>query len=196
VVTFVSNPGLANVGDQIFNETFVPAGYWSLGENEFSNIYIADGRLTIKMKMLGAIAWAFNGYAGDNFYYQGTVQPGACQLGDYYGLVLRAQTDDNLILFGLSCDGSYRVVRRLNGEFQTLLDFVFTPEAVVGSEGTNLLAVRAEGNQLSLFINDRYLTRLDLPVVNSGFFGVFAKSATTSNLGVYFDDLSAWKLNP
>jgi hypothetical protein len=193
---FVSSSGLIGAGTLLFNETFVPPGYWNIGENDFSNLFIADGALTIEMKLPGAIAWAVNGFAGQDFYYQGTARVGACRAGDYYGLVFRSQNDANLYLFGVSCDGEYRVVRRENGEFRFLVDFTFAPEIVAGSDSTNLLAVRATGGQMSFFVNDHFLTSLGDAGVASGLFGVFAKSYETSNLRVDFDDLSAWELSP
>lgn len=193
---FVSNSGLDGVGPQIFNETFVPPGYWSVGETDFSNIFFDDNQLAVLVKTPGAIAWAFNGYAADDFYYQGLVRMGACQLGDYAGLVFRGQDDNNLYLFGLACDGRYRLVRRAGGEFQFLLDFTFTPEAAAGSNATNLLAVRAEARKLSLYVNDRFVNSVDDVAPAEGFFGVFAKAGVTSNLRADFDDLSAWSLGP
>jgi hypothetical protein len=195
---FLSNTGLVNAGQQVFNETFNPSGYWSTGDNDLSERTIDENQLLIRMKVPGAIAWAVNGYAGEDFYYQGTLRMGACQLGDYAGLAFRVADDDNLYLFGLSCDGRYRVVRRVAGLFETILDFTFTPEAISGSNATNLLAVRAEGQSLSLYINDQFLTQLDVGAAGpvSGLFGVFSKSANTPNLQVSFDDLSAWSLEP
>jgi hypothetical protein len=193
---FVSNSGLEGVGPQIFNETFIPAGYWSVGETDFSRIAVEEGWLRVLIKTPGSIAWAFNGYSTDDFYYQGLLQMGACQLGDYAGLVFRARDDDNLSLFGLSCDGRYRLVRRVNGEFQFPVDFTFTPEAATGSEAVNLLAVRAEGRKLSLYINDRLVQVVTDAEPGQGFFGAFAKAGATTNLKASFDDLSAWELAP
>ncbi|MBL8056302.1 MAG: helix-hairpin-helix domain-containing protein, partial [Anaerolineales bacterium] len=55
-VGFVSNSGLAGVGPQVFNETFIPAGYWSVGETDFSRIAIEEGWLRVVIKTPGSIA--------------------------------------------------------------------------------------------------------------------------------------------
>jgi len=193
---FISNSGLDGVGAQIFNETFIPAGYWSVGETDFSNIFVDTGTLAILVKTPGSIAWAFNGYSAEDFYFQGLLRLGACQLGDYGGLIFRGQDDNNLYLFGLSCDGRYRLVERAGGEFRFLIDFTFTPEASTGSGATNLLAVRAEGRKLSLYINDQFVNAVEDVAPSRGFFGAFAKAGTTTNLRVDLDDLSAWSLGP
>lgn len=198
-LAFVSSSGLEGVGEQIFNETFVPADYWSVGETDFSRIAVEEGWLRVLIKTPGSLAWAVNGYAAQNFYYQGLMQIGTCQLGDYAGLVFRATNEGNLYLFGLSCDGRYRLVRRLNGEFQVLLDFTFTSEASAGSNAVNLLAVRAAGRELRLYVNDQqvgvYTETAEIEPVQ-GFFGAFAKASNTADLLASFDDVSAWNLKP
>ncbi len=194
--TFISNSGLAGVGSLLFNETFVPAGYWSVGETDFSRIAVETGWLRVLIKSPGNIAWVVNSYSAADFYFQGLMQMSACQLGDYAGLVFRQQDDLNLYLFGLACDGRYRLVRRVNGEFQFLIDFTFTPEAATGSEAANLLAVRAEGRRISLYVNDQPVAVYNEADPTPGFFGAFAKAGATTNLQTSFDDMSAWGLSP
>jgi hypothetical protein len=135
-----------------------------------------------------------NGFSGENFYYQGTVRVEACQLGDYDGLAFRFKDEGNFLLFGLSCDGRYRLLERVEGEFHPIVDFTFTSAAIVGSNATNLLAVRADGTQISLYVNDQFVTQVNVSASYAGRFGVFAKSAQTSNLLTEFDELSAWTL--
>ena len=190
-----ASAGMQNAGEQIFYETFIPAGYWDTGENSFSKLSITEsGYLDILMKLPGSIAWATNGFSGENFYYQGTVRVDACQLGDYYGLVFRFKDENNFYLFGLACDGRYRLLERVEGEFRPIVDFTFTSTALIGSNATNLLAVRAEGTQVSLYLNDQFVTQANVLDASAGRFGVFAKSAQTSNLLTEFDELSAWQL--
>lgn len=195
--TPLASTGLENTGEQIFYETFIPAGYWDTGENSFSKLSITEGGyLDILMKLPGSIAWATNGFSGQDFYYQGTVRVEACQLGDYYGLLFRFRDENNFYLFGLSCDGRYRLLERVEGEFRPVVDFTFTSAALAGSNTTNLLAVRAEGAQISLYLNDQFVTQANVANTQAGRFGVFAKSAQTSNLLTEFDELSAWQLTP
>ena len=193
---FAPNSGLAGAGAQIFNETFAAPGYWDLGENDFSNIFIASERLTLQMKFPDAIAWTLNGYAGGDFFYQADAYVGLCQAGDYYGLVFRSRNDNSRYLLGLSCDGQYRVIHQQGNQFQDLVGFTFTPLAIPGSNSANLLAVRAVGSQLSFYINDNFLTTIDDASPEPGLFGVFVRSASTPNLQVDFDDLSAWEIKP
>lgn len=191
-----ASSGLDHLGRQIFNETFTPANYWSVGETDFSHFFIEGGWLRAVIKTPGSIAWAVNGYSGDDFYYQALMQIGACQLGDYAGLAFRIKDDYDFYFFGLACDGRFRLVQRNQGDYQFPVDFTFSPEAAAGSGATNLLAVRAQGRQASLYINDQLVKIVTDLTPGKGWFGVFAKSGNTANLQASFDDASAWELTP
>jgi|GEM_PF-1586357 len=193
---FVSNSGLVGAGAQIFNETFDSPGYWDLGESDFSLIQIAERRLSIAMKRAGAISWTLNGYAGGDFFYQATATVGACHASDYFGLAFRSQSNGYRYLFGLSCGGQYRVMRQRGAEYDTLIDFTFTPKAATGSGSINLLAVRAEGAAVTVYVNDQFLATVEGVDPAPGLFGLFVRSTDTPNLKVEFDDLAAWQLNP
>ena len=180
----------------IFNETFAAPGYWDLGENEFSNIFIEQERLVVQMKQAGAIAWTLNGSVGHDFFYQADVAVGPCRLGDNFGLVFRSQSNGQRYFFALSCDGQYRVTQQQAENFHDLINFTFTPYATTGSNSTNLLAVRAVGGQLGFYINDQFVATLANADPAPGIFGIFARSAETSDLRVEFDDISAWEIKP
>ncbi len=186
---------LANLGTQIFSELFAPGDFWELGESDIANIGIDIERLEIDMLTRGAIAWARNGFGGSDFHYQGTVFTESCQSGDYYGLVFRSADDLNLYLFGVSCSGQFRIVRRLDGIFSTLQDFTIAP-AIHSGGRLNLLGVRAQGSNLSFYVNDQNIFALTESSIAEGRFGVFAKSHLNPQLSVQFDDLAAWNILP
>ncbi len=192
---FVPNSGLVGAGTQLFNETFNPAGYWNVGENDFSNIIISDYRLSIQMKRLGVIAWTTNGYVGGDFFYQGDTYVGSCQRDDYYGLVFRSRNNDRT-LFGISCGGEYRVIQQHDDQYDDLIGFTFTPTIVAGSKAANLLAVRAQKAQLRFYVNDQYVASIETADPTPGLFGAFVRASQTRNLRVDFDDLAAWQINP
>ena len=54
------------------------------------------------------------------------------------------------------------------------------------------LGVRAEGKQLSLYVNRQFLTRVDTETVTKGRFGVYVSAAATSGLTAQFDNFIAW----
>jgi hypothetical protein len=193
--SFMSQGALEGATGQLFDETFKPGGYWDTGETPYAVREISDGRFNLKMKTIGAISWSFNGISGDNFYVQAATISDECRAGDYYGIAFRVRDDSNFYLFGIACDGRYRVLRQKNGEFTPVIDFRFSP-AVVVNGGYNLLGVRAVNDQFSFYVNDEFLASATDNTFAQGRFGVFAKSFETANLTIHFDDITAWTIKP
>jgi hypothetical protein len=184
----------ADIGEVLFTEIFAPGDYWTqTGTNSDSIIEIAQDRLQISLTQAPAISWSVNTVRGANFYFQGTAEPRNCATGDYYGLVFRYLDDANLYLFGVSCNGEYRVLRRSNGEYSVLAEF--TPNAaVLTGNKQNLLGVHAQGADLKFYVNDMRVGSINDGATAEGFFGFFAKTDGNSGLQVYFDDAGAWEL--
>jgi type IV secretory pathway TrbD component len=193
--SFVNQGPLTGASGLLFDETFKPGGYWDVGETPYAVREISDGRFSITMKTVGAISWSLNGVSGDDFYVQAATSSDGCRAGDYYGLVFRARDDSNFYLFGISCDGRYRVLCQKDGEFAPLIDFKFSP-AVAVNGGYNLLGVRAVKDQFSFYVNDDFLASTNDATFAQGRFGVFAKSFETGNLTIRFDDITAWSIKP
>lgn len=184
----------ADIGKLLFTEIFAPGDFWTqTGTNSDSIIEIAQDRLQISLTQAPAISWSVNAFRGANFYFQGTAEPRNCVTGDYYGLVFRYLDDANLYLFGVSCNGEYRVLRRSNGEYSVLAEF--TPNAaVLTGNKQNLLGVHAQGADLKFYVNDMRVGSINDGATAEGFFGFFAKTDGNSGLQVYFDDAGAWEL--
>ena len=184
----------ADIGKLLFTEIFAPGDFWTqTGTNNDSTIEIAQDRLQISLTQAPAISWSVNAFRGANFYFQGTVEPRNCTTGDYYGLVFRYQDDANLYLFGVSCSGEYRVLRRSNGEYSVLADFTANAAVLTGNK-QNLLGVHAQGADLKFYVNDIRVGSVNDGTVAAGFFGFFAKTDGNPGLQVYFDDAGAWEL--
>jgi hypothetical protein len=194
--TFAVNQGaLAGATTTLFDETFRPGGYWDTGDTPYAQREIKDGQLHLLIKNVGDISWSFNGISGDNFYVQAVTTATACRAGDYYGLVFRVRDDSNFYMYGISCDGRYRVVRQKDGQFTSLIEFTFSPD-IVTYGGYNLLGVRAVNSRFSFFANDQLLASIADDGFAQGRFGVFAKSFETPNLAVQYDDITAWNVKP
>ena len=184
----------SDIGKLLFTEIFAPGDYWTqTGTNNDSAIEITQDRLQISLTQSPAISWSVNAFRSANFFYQGTVEPRNCNAGDYYGLVFRYQDDANLYLFGVSCNGEYRVLRRSNGAYTVLADFTANPAVATGNK-QNLLGVHANGAELNFYVNDISVGGLNDGSVAEGFFGFFAKTEGNPGLQVYFDDAGAWGL--
>lgn len=184
----------ADIGKLVFTEIFAPGDFWNqTGTNNTSIIEITQDRLQISLTQAPAISWSVNAFRSANFYFQGTAEPRNCIPGDYYGLVFRYKDDANLYLFGVSCSGEYRVLRRNNGDYSVLADFTANAAVLTGNK-QNLLGVHAQGADLKFYVNDIRVGSINDGATAEGFFGFFAKTEGNPGLQVYFDDAGAWEL--
>ncbi len=195
---FTGPDPLAGASAMLFQETFNPRSYyWAVGETGFSRSRITDSGLEITAKSPGSIAWLFGGAPeGQQFFELGTVTIGSCSKDDHFGLVIRAESDSQMLLYGITCDGRYRLQSRRNG-VQDLLVIPTPSDAIkTGVGAINELGVRAEGKQISLYINRQFLTRVDTNVTSRGRFGAYVSSTATNNLTATFGNFLVWTIAP
>ena len=186
---------MEGVTSQQFAEYFAPPDFWGTGDNVDSTISIADGKLTIVNKKLHSFAWTFNGIKGQDFYTQVFVTPVRCNFGDNYGVVFRAKDDTNLDLFGISCEGRYRLLEISQGATTTVVDWTDS-KYIRKFETTNVVGVRAVGDQISLYVNNYYLTTVTAGVNTQGRFGLYVGNISTPDLTVNFQALTASRISP
>jgi len=115
-----------------------------------------------------------------------------CDGSDDFGLDFRVQDDSNQFQFGISCEGRYRVQERQNGIPRLVVVPTLSQAIKTGAGAVNELGVRAEGKQLSLYVNRTFLTRVDLPEETKGHFGAYISSSATLTLTAQFDNLTVW----
>jgi hypothetical protein len=193
---FTGPDPLAGTTGILFNETFDPrVYYWGVGETSFSRSLIRQGQLEINLKTRGAITWVFAGVPDtQDFFAMITASSPDCDGGDNFGLDFRAVDDGTHFQFGVSCDGRYRLQERQNGVVSVLV-FPTPSDAIKSGPGAvNELGVRAEGKQISLYVNRQFLTRVDVDTLTKGRFGAYTNSSATLNLTVEFSNFIAWGL--
>jgi hypothetical protein len=193
---FTGPDPLAGTTGILFNETFDPrVYYWGVGETSFSRSLIKPGQLEINLKTRSAITWVFAGLPDtQDFFAMITASSPNCDGSDNFGLDFRAVDDGTHFQFGVSCDGRYRLQERQNGVVRILV-FPTPSDAIKSGPGAvNELGVRAEGKQISLYVNRQFLTRVDVDNLTKGRFGAYTNSSATLNLTVEFSNFIAWGL--
>ena len=186
---------LAGVTSQQFAEYFAPPDFWGTGDSADASFSIADGRMTIVNKKLRSFAWTFNAIKGQDFFSRVFVTPKLCGYGDNYGLAFRVTDDANLNLFGITCEGRYRLLEITKGQTNTVVDWTDS-KYIRKFETTNALGVRAVGDQISLYVNDYYLTTVTAGANLEGRFGLYVGNIKTPDLTVYFQTLTASRISP
>lgn len=141
--------------------------------------------------------WTFDGKKLQNFYVTAKTQiPNEqCKAGDHWGLVFRYKDNANFYMFGVSCDSKYTLMKRTVDGFEVILPP--TDSVAISKFGkTNILGVRAVGDQLSLYANDQFLITVTDGSFTEGLIGMYARTLLTPNMSVVFDDIKAYVISP
>lgn len=173
--------------------------YWWLFGPEVSSSgegKIEDEKYVMISKQTENYEWTFDGKKLTNFYVTAkTIVPdGQCKIGDHWGLVFRYKDNANFYMFGVSCDGKYSLMKRQDGLFETILTPTDSP-AIKKLGQTNVIGVRAVGDQLNFYANDQFLITVADGTFNEGLIGMYVRSLLTPNLTVTFDDIAAYIVN-
>lgn len=182
----------------VIAEDFIVPDYWyefdtSSGSGEING---TTGNYQMISKSVENMEWSFNGRKSGNFYLTATtiVPDTKCKAGDHWGVMFRHKDNANFYVFGVSCDGKYRLMKRVDGLFENIVDF--TDSSAIRKLGQrNVLGVRAVGGQISLYANDQFLTTVNDGSFAEGVTGMYVFSRLTPNLTVIFDDITVYAVS-
>ncbi len=124
----------------------------------------------------------------EDFYAQVTARPSLCRNGDEYGLLVRG-TSVAQYRFVLSCNGTVRADRASLEERHLLQEPVPSGDVPPGAPGEIRIGVWAAGEEMRLFLNDRFQFTIRDGNYSNGWIGVFARSAGDTPVTVAFSDL-------
>jgi hypothetical protein len=167
--------------------------YWYLFDSSTGEGKIEDEAFTLIVKDPEHVEWTFGGKKFSNFYVStDTVVPNTtCKAGDHWGLIFRMKDNANFYMFGVSCDGKYRLMKRVDGAFEVVVDFTDS-DFITDLGQKNALGVRAAGNQFSLYANGNFITTVSEGTFAEGVVGMYAASRLTPNLTVKYDNIAVY----
>ena len=112
--------------------------------------------------------------------------------GDAGGITFRV-TGSNFYLFAIAPDGSYHF-DSVNGiSLPTVVRQGTNPAIHTGLNQSNLIAVVAIGNSISLYVNNNFLVKVTDSTYSSGQIGV-AASENSNATDVIFSNARVWKM--
>ncbi len=112
--------------------------------------------------------------------------------GDEGGITFRGN-QSNLYLFAIGSDGSYHLDVVTGTSLPTTLQQASSPHINKGQGKSNLLAVVAVGNTISLYVNNNFLVKVTDSTYSSGQIGV-AASENSNATDVIFSNARVWKM--
>lgn len=184
------------LGEPDWQEPFDNAANWPIYSDENVEMEVVDGNLSMTATNANQYeAWMLTQDWVSDIYLEAEVTTGACRGMDRYGVLLRAQSASQGYLFGFTCDGKFSI-RNWNGQtFLLLTQWKPSEHIRKGADQTNLIGVRVEGDQLSLYANGKLLVEITDTTYSSGAFGPFVSAYSTPGFNVKFSDISYWVID-
>ena len=176
---------------------------WPTGSDDYLKVNFKDGYL--EMTGLTTMAgWRLPMISQQtNSYIELTVNSGACQGKDSYGIIFRVpvfKEPTQGYLYEVTCDGYLRLWEwngnaRPKGEAEVLINWKESMDIKAGANQVNRLGVMAVGKSLRIYVNGIPQGEVSDSTYPAGFFGAFVRSVTTSKYTVKFDEMKVWE-NP
>jgi hypothetical protein len=185
------------VGSLLLQDDFGDGQFWALAEKDGASARLGKNELTIVISKKRVYHSSLRlAPQLNNFYAEITANPGICRGLDEYGLLLRAQSDNDYYRFSLSCDGQVRLDRIYHSQASSPQPWLLSGDVPAGGPSSSRLAVWAVGPELRFFVNGNLQFAVNDGQIPVGVLGVFARSASDESLTVNFMDLTVWEVNP
>jgi len=139
--------------------------------------------------------WSMSYPILSDFYLEITGTSGSeCAGKDRYGVIVRAPTNNEGYLFGISCDGNYRVRKWDGNEYTELVQWAPDEHIIPGPNQTHRIGFMAEGDHLSFYVNGFLLGEVIDDSYHEGTFGIFIAAEETPGFTVDVTEVLYWEL--
>ena len=179
---------LTGLGEVIATDDFSRSSTWDTATSNEGSASISRDRLTLVAQPGVYMTSLQRNIVAGNFYAEITARPSLCRGADEYGFLVRANAA-TYYRFALTCNGQAHAERISVRERHDLQEPVLSGDVPPGAPGEVRIGVWAAGQELRLFLNDRYQFSISDLNLASGTVGVFARSAGDTPVTVTFSDL-------
>ncbi len=176
---------------------------WPTGQDDYLKVGFSNGMMQMT-GLTNLAGWRLPLLPQQvNTYFEATVNTGSCVEKDSYGVIFRVpvfKDPTQGYLFQVTCDGYYRLWKwdgkvAPNGQATVLVPWKQSKDIVTGANQVNRLGVKTVEKTFTIYINGVQQASVSDASFTAGFFGVFVRSAGTSNYTVNFDAIKYWE-NP
>lgn len=186
------------IGDLIFSDDFSDPSAWTQSRTAEGSVAVVNNELTIAIAEDNERAYLSSVREQpvfSNFYVEITASPSLCQGKDEYGLLLRVSPGLDYYRYSLSCDGNLRLDRVVQGQASSPQPWLLSWSVPPGAPSIVRLGVWAYGDEMRFFVGDVYQFTVRDPLLSSGGFGVFARSASDMAVTVNFSALDVYAIS-
>jgi hypothetical protein len=187
MVLFFSQEHLYSQEKTVFEDSFSDnRNYWPLSNNDWWNIEIKNGKLSIQSKTDSVGSWIANTISintSHNFLIECMVERAVGTDTYGYGIVFGQDDKSNYYYFLISPNGYYTFQKVESGKIKELI--TWTKSDAIIENGLNKIQIKKINNTLNFYVNDK--------LVNDYFFmdfyGAKISLYITGRQTVLFDDL-------
>ncbi len=180
------------LGEVLLSDDFAESGKWQTFQTTAGSAAYGDHEFTLAVSSPKGYLTSLRSQPElGNFYLEVSVNPSLCQIGDSYGLLLRALNEWSYYRWVITCDGQHRLERVKDGFAVLVQDWLYSAQIRPGAEVDLRLAVWMSANQMRFFIDGVEQFSARDPVWTSGRIGFFARAGGDTPLTVNFSNLSA-----
>lgn len=184
------------LGEVVLSDRFDTPGAWPVGVyNGGTAAYGGQSLDVVTQPLAGAsLVLLRSGGLPTDFYLELTARTSLCRARDSYGLILRAEGEQQHYRLLLNCEGQLRVERWRPSEVGVLQDWTPSGQVPAGAPVSSRLGVWMFRDEMRVFVNDIFQFSTRDALVNGARVGVFARSAAASAVSVSFSNLQVRRL--
>ncbi len=167
-------------------------GAWPTLEEEDAESFYTGRAYHIQLNADALLRLMYEGepFTWDNFLAE--VDTMRVEGSGNYGLSFRYTDDEHYYLFSLRDDTFSLRMPAADGEWEALIDWTTSDAIIDEFDEINRLGVLAQGNQITLLINDEVVAQLEDDALTEGAVGLAAGTFDEDFHEVAFDNLEIW----
>jgi hypothetical protein len=179
----------SNAGEVLFSDDFsTQRGGWGTSTDDKTSIAYQNGQMVIDVKVVDYVGWTTPNHSYDDLDIEADTQRLGGPTDDEIGLIVRYQDTDNFYVFSISSDGFYEFNKRADGKWNFLVPW--TPSSLIDQQtGFNRIAVVAEKNRFTFYINDVQVNQTTDDAFSGGDVGLLAGAFGEAGVSVGFDNV-------
>ena len=182
-------------GRILLTDNFENPDAWSLASSDQASVDIKDNQIILGVQSGTYVVTLRDDRVFSDFYAEIKAKPILCRDGDEYGLLVRGTAVAHY-RFVLACNGLVRADRASVEERHILQDYVLSGDVPPGAPGEVHIGVWAVGDEMQLFLNDRFQFTIQDANYRGGLLGVFVRADGDTPATVAFSDLTVREVSP
>jgi hypothetical protein len=195
VPTYTGTPDMSpGIGRVTLEDDFSDDEVWDTAKSDNGSAVVTRNRLALTVQPGYYLSSMRRELPLSDFYAEITARPSLCRGEDSYGVIIRG-VGSSFYRFLLNCGRMVWAERISGGTKLGIQEPVASGDAPPGAPGEVRIGIWAVGNEMRLFLNDRFQFRVTDPVFPIGAFGVFVRSNGETPATVIFSDLEVYDVN-